>query len=141
MKKKNMLIILTVLLMAFMMTACGSSGAADEDTNDSGGGDGNYSFDVADFSFSDDLSTLTFDMVLDNQTDDSVVPAELVEVKATQDGAELDIPDDSLDGPAFGGTATKYEITVTLASDSPVTVEVVSLDDGSVLASHDVSVE
>ena len=96
---------------------------------------------MTDFSFSDDFSTLTFDLVVDNQTDDSVVPADVVKVRVSQDDTELTVPVDDLEGPALGGTATKYEITVTLNSDTLVTVEVLSRDDDSVLVSKEVPVE
>lgn len=141
MKKKNLLIFLMVLVMGLMMTACGGENTADEDTGSSGGSAGDYSYDLTDFSFSDDYSTLTFDLVLDNQTDDSVVPADVVKVRAAQDDIELTVPVEDLEGPALGGTATKYEITVTLNSDTLVTVEVLSREDDSVLVSKEVPVE
>ena len=141
MKKKNLLIFLMVLVMGLMMTACGGGDTADEDTGSSGGSAADYSFDLTDFSFSDDFTTLTFDMVLDNQTGDSVVPSDVVKVRAIQDDTELTIPAEDLDGPALGGTATKYEITVTLNSDTMVTVEVLSREDGTVIVSKEVPVE
>ena len=145
-KKTGMLllVLLMSLVIAMCMTACGGSDA----DSDASGGDqeqaassADFDVSIADYSFSDDKTKMTLNLAFNNSTDDSIVPASVISVTATQDGAELTLPDGSLDGPAFGGTETKYELDYDLTSQSPIEFTVTSLDDNQQLLSQEITVE
>ena len=144
MKKKNLLIILLVFVMGVMMTACGG-GDADSGGSDDGAGQdaasGGFTVDLTDFTFSDDKSSMKATLNFDNQTEEAITPEKVISVTAVQDGEELTLPEDSLLGPALGGTTTGYELDYKLKSDSPIQFTVTSLEDNSELLTKEVNVE
>lgn len=141
---KLLLVFLMALMMGFCMTACGGSDAG----SDSSGGDqeqasssADFDVSIADYTISDDKTKMTLNLAFNNTTGDAIVPAKVIAVTATQDGTELTLPDDSLDGPAFGGTETQYELDFDLISQSPIEFTVTSADGSQELLSQEITVE